>query len=59
MLKSAIVRNEPEPCRKVHELNAAVLMSHIKEDKCLECLAVVCDLLREYEITEALWNRRN
>ena len=59
MLKRAIVWNEPEPCQRVHKLNVAELISHIKDDRCLECLAVVRDLQREYEITEALWNRRN
>lgn len=59
MLDRGIVRNESEPCQKFHELDAAELMSHIKEDRCLECLGVVSDLQREYEITDALWNRRN
>ena len=59
MLKRGIVSNEPEPCQKFHKLNAAELIRHIKEDRCLECLAVVRDLQREYEITDALWNRRN
>ena len=57
--KTGIVRNGKEPCQRSHELNAAELISHIKEERCLECLAVVSDLQREYEITEALWNRRN
>lgn len=59
MLKRGIVSSEPEPCQEFHKLNAAELISHIKEDRCLECLAVVRDLQREYEITDALWNRRN
>lgn len=59
MLKRRLVRNEPEPCQKSHKLNAAELISHVKEDRCRECLAVVRDLLREHEIIEALWNRRN
>jgi hypothetical protein len=48
MLKSDIVRNEPESCQKVYKLNAAELISQIKEDRCRECLAVVSDLPREY-----------
>jgi hypothetical protein len=59
MLNGGIVRNEPEFCQKFHKLNAAELISHFKEDKCLECLAVVHDLQREYVIADALWNRRN
>lgn len=53
------MRNEPQPCQKFQELNAAELVSHIKKDECLKCLAVVRYLQREYEITEALWCRRN
>jgi uncharacterized protein with PIN domain len=48
MLKSDMVRNEPEPCQKGHKLSAAELISQIKEDRCLECPAVISDLLREY-----------
>ena len=59
MFKRSIVTNEREPCQKFRRLNASELISHIKEDRCLECLAVVRDLQREHEITEALWNRRN
>lgn len=59
MLKTGIVTNETEPCQKSYELNATELISHIKEDGCLECLAVLRDLQREYEITETLWSRRN
>lgn len=59
MFKRDIVRNEPEFSQKFHRLNAAELISHIKEDRCLECLAVVRDLQREYVIADALWNRRN
>jgi hypothetical protein len=59
MLKRDIVRDEPEFCQKSHKLNAAELISHIKEDRCVECLAVVRDLQREYVIADALWNRRN
>lgn len=59
MLERDIVRNEPEPCRKSSELNAVELMRHIKEDRCLDCFTVVRNLQREYEITDALWNRRN
>ena len=59
MLKRGLVRSVPEPCQKFHKSNAAELIRRIKEDRCLQCLAVVRDLQREYEITDALWNRRN
>lgn len=51
--------NEPEPCLRIHKVNAAELISHIKEDRCLECLAAVRDLQLEYDIADALWNRPN
>ena len=59
MLERDIVRNELEPCKEFDKLNASELISHIKKDGCLECLNVVRDLQREYEITDALWKRRN
>lgn len=59
MFKRNIVANEPIPCRKFQKKNVVEIINHIKEDKCLTCLAVVRCLQREYEITEALWNRRN
>lgn len=59
MLKKSIVRNEPQHCKKFSKLNAAELITHIKEDRCLECFALLHDLQREHEIIDALWKRRN
>lgn len=59
MLKSDIAGNEPEPRQKVYKLNAAELISHIKEDRCLECLAVVSDLPREYPARDVMLKLNN
>ena len=59
MLKSDIVRNEPESCQKVYKLNAGELRSQIKEDRCLECPAVISDLLREYLARDVMFKLSN